>query len=394
MSLNPSDVWRSLDQKQAEFKAFNQDILQVWQLYRRTLAQLSRRSETDLAQALAHQINPGARPLEPWGHCSNWVMPSQLRWSSREESLEWVRDRLIGITTFAVDGSQIFPSQDVSIPIALVQVGWFENPHLPWGQYDKNTQLQVLSPANLQSAVYNRPLERHVNMYRFQMEIQRLIGFMERHAHRADCLVFFDGSLVGTFAEGFDPDCRAFYAQCFLALLRTSEQLRVPLVGYIDTSRSRDLVQMMQHLQALPDAPNLFDAQLLASTMGWGDRTPLFLCDRQGQSTTHGILKDYQEQADQIAFTYLKANHNPPARLEFPRWIYDVGLLETLLNYVRGEIITGGGYPYAIETADQVAVLKACDRRLFFRVLQNWSDQQDLDLRFSRKMISKVLRRG
>ena len=394
MPLNPSDVWRSLDHKQTEFKAFNQDTIQVWQTYRRTLAQLSRQSDTDLAPILATQIAPGARPLEPLGQSPNWVIPSQLRWSSREHSLEWVRDRLTGITTFAVDGSQIFPSKDVSIPVALVQVGWFENTHSPLGTYDKNTRLQVLSPANLQSPVYNRPVDRQVNMHRFQMEIQRLIEFMETHAHRTDCLVFFDGSLVGTFAECFDPDCRAFYAQCFLALLRTSERLRVPLVGYIDTSNARDLVQMMQHLQPLPDAPNLQDAQLLGPSMNWGDRTPLFGCDRKGQSTNHGILADYQEQADRIAFTYLKANNNPPVRLEFPVWLYEVGLVETILDYVRGEIMIGGGYPYVIETADQVAVLKAGDRRTFFRLLQTWSEKEDLNLRFSRKMISKVLRRG
>ena len=394
MPLNPSDVWRALDQKQTEFKAFNQDSLQAWQAYRRALAQISRRSEFDLAQTLADHVSPGARPLEPLGQSPNWVIPSRLKWSSREHSLEWVRDRLTGITTFAVDGSQIFPSKDISIPVALVQVGWFENPHLRQGNYDKNTRLQVLSPANLQSPVYNRPLDRQVNMHRFQMEIQRLIEFMEHHAHRADCLVFFDGSLVGTFAECFDSDCRAFYAQCFLALLRTSEQQRVPLVGYIDTSGARDLVQMMQHLQPLADAPALHDAQLLAPSMDWGDRTPLFVCDRRGQSTSHGILADYQEQASKIAFTYLKANQNPPVRLEFPRWLYDVGLIETMLDYVRAEIMIGGGYPYAIETADQVAVLKADDRRTFFRLLQEWSEQQELNLRFSRKMISKVLRRG
>ena len=394
MPLNPSDVWQSLNQKQAEFKAFNQDTLEVWRTYRRTLTQISRRSEIDLAQTLTEHISPGARPQESLGQFSDWVVPSRLKWNNREHSMEWARDRLTGITTFAVDGSQIFPSKDVSIPVALVQVGWFENSHLPLGHYDKNTQLQVLSPANLQSPVYNRPLDRHVNMYRFQMEVQRLIEFMESHAHRADCLVFFDGSLVGTFAESFDPDCRAFYAQCFLALLRTSEQQRVPLVGYVDTSRARDLVQMMQHLQELPDAPNLYDANLLAPSMRWGDRTLLFGCDRKGQSTTNGILSDYQEQADKIVFTYLKANNNPPVRLEFPVWIHEAGLLETLLDYIRGEIITGGGYPYAIETADQVAVLKADDRRIFFRLLQEWSEQQDLNLRFSRKMISKVLRRG
>ncbi|MEM7293649.1 MAG: hypothetical protein AAF420_09700, partial [Pseudomonadota bacterium] len=47
---------------------------------------------------------------------------SNLQWGSREHSLQWVNEHLSGVTTFAVDGSQIFPSKDLSLPIALVQV--------------------------------------------------------------------------------------------------------------------------------------------------------------------------------------------------------------------------------------------------------------------------------
>ena len=53
----------------------------------------------------------------------------------------------------------------------------------------------------------------------------------------------------------------------------------------------------------------------------------------------------------------------------------------------------GGGYPYAIETADQTAVLQANDRQIFFRILQDWARQEDLQLRWSRKMMSKLRRR-
>ena len=55
------------------------------------------------------------------------------------------------------------------------------------------------------------------------------------------------------------------------------------------------------------------------------------------------------------------------------------------LDYVRGEIIIGGGYPYVIETADQVAVLQAEDRRQLYRLLQDWSEKASVNIRFSRK---------
>jgi hypothetical protein len=393
MPLKPSELLQILDQKQPEFSQFNQTTAQSYGDYRRALKRVSVQSEVELAELLSDYAHPGARPLEPLGSHLNWVVPSHLRWPNREQSLQWVRDRLTGITTFAVDGSQIFPSKDVTPLVALVQVGWFENPHLPLGSYDKDVHLSVLSPAELQVKHQGRPLDRQVSMRRFEMEAERIIEFMESHAGHSDCLVFFDGSLVATFAEAFDFECRAFYAQQFVNLLRASEQYRVPLVGYIDTSHACDLLQTLRCVESVPEAAMLNDPQLIGHEMAWGDRTPLFLCDRPGDAWGQGILAEYEEQATRIAFTYLKANDNPPVRLEFPRWMYDAGLTDIVLDYVRGEIIIGNGYPYVIETADQVAVLQAEDRQLFFRLLQDWAEKSDINVHFSRKMVSKLLRR-
>ncbi|NCJ06149.1 DNA double-strand break repair nuclease NurA [Synechococcales cyanobacterium C] len=393
MPLKPTEVLYCLTQKQAEFQDFNQTSYELWQRYRQALGAVSRQTAMALFQQLKPYRSPGAHPLEPWSDSDHWVIPAHLTWPSREHSLQWVRDRLTGITTFAVDGSQIFPSKEVSIPVALVQVGWFENPHLPTGTYEKDVRLEVLSPSELQQCSAQRPLDRQVNMHRFRMEIERLIEFMAIHPQCSDCLVFLDGSLVATFAEVFDADCRAFYAHWLVELLRASERYRVPLVAYIDSSHACDLVQVLQHVQDLPEALSLQDAALVGAEMAWGDRTPLFWCDRAGERCSQGILQDYQEQAQCVAFTYLKTCDRPPARLEMPRWIYDAGLLEFVLNCVRAEVIIGGGYPYVIETADQVAVLQTQDRQLFYRLLQQWAEDADLNLRFSRKMASKVFRR-
>ncbi len=89
----------------------------------------------------------------------------------------------------------------------------------------------------------------------------------------------------------------------------------------------------------------------------------------------------------------MKTHEGPPVRLEIPTWIYDAGLYEQVIDWVRCEVIVGGGYPYVIETADQTAVLKADDRQMFYRLLQEWADEENLNLRLSRKMVSKARRR-
>ena len=389
MPLKPSQIQDLLNAKREDFAAFSQDALRQLQDYRAHLAKLSAQGEPEVQKlSRAHAADLGARLLEPLTEAKQGVIASNLSWQNREQSLSWVRDRLTGIKTFAVDGSQIYPGKDISIPVALVQIGWFENPHLPIGGYEKDIALDILTPTDLQVGNSGEPADRKVNMRRFQMETQRLIDYMEEHANAQDCLVFLDGSLVATFAEAFEAQSRQFYVECLLELLIASKHCRVPLIAYIDTSYAQDLKGMLQKLFHLSNAPAIHDAQLLNKFMDWGDRTPLFLCERSG------ILSSYADQQDQIAFTYLKTTRdNYPARLEMPLWMYEEGLVDRVVDWVRGEVIVGNGYPYVIETADQTAVLQADDRQTFFKILQNWAEQEELNLRFSRKMVSKVRRR-
>lgn len=390
MPLKPSQILALLKAKRSHFQTFDQTALQALQKYRAALAAASQDSEKPLLEQLS-SFNPddrGAEPLEPLGDYPNWVIRSGLVWQSREESYQWVRDRLTGISTFAVDGSQIYPGKDLSIPVALVQIGWFENLHRTDGYYEKDIDLDVMTPTDLQVNSSADPVDRRVNMRRFEMETERLIQYMDDRSGCSNCLAFLDGSLVATFAEAFDEETRRFYVNCIVDLVQASQQYRVPLVGYIDTTYARDLTIMLQRLFTLPEAPSIHDAPLLGKLMHWGDRTPLFRCRRSG------ILKSYPPSiSDQIGFTYLKAHEGYPVRLEVPLWVYEANLLETVLDWVRGEIIIGSGYPYVIETADQTAVLKAEDRQMFFRLLQDWANSEDLNLLLSRKMVSKVRRR-
>lgn len=389
MTLKPSQILEILNAKRDAFSQFNREAMQLLQLYQTRLQQWVELPEPERQALLAqHPVNLGARPLEPMGSGDRGVISPGLSWGSREESMEWVRDRLTGITTFAVDGSQIYPGKDLSIPVALVQVGWFENPHQPGVPYHKDITVDVMTPQDLQAGNSGEPVDRRVNMRRFQMETERLVDYMAQHPGVEKTLLLFDGSLVATFARSFDAETRQFYIACCLNLLRASEQYRVPLVAFIDTTYADDVTRMLQTLFNLPPAETVHDAQLFNRAMTWGDRTPLFQCERLD------ILDAYEEQRHRVAFTYLKTTRdNYPARLELPLWLVEAGRAETVLDWVRAEVIVGGGYPYAIETADQTAVLQTGDRQTFYQLLQDWAEDQDLNLRLSRKMVSKARRR-
>ncbi len=389
MPVSPAQIRAVLDEKRETLAQFNQTLAVDLKRYRQAWQVLTATPFADLVAQLSGGGHAGARLLESFTHVRQGAIAAGHRWQNREAGLQWVRDKLAGVTTFAVDGSQIFPSKDVSIPIALIQIGWFENRHTTAGDYTKDIALDVLTPEDLKVDGRTDPVDRRVNIRRFQMETQRLISYMEACRQPDRTLVLFDGSLVVTFADAFDEESQAAYVQAMVRLLQTSQACRVPLVGYIDTSYARDLTTLLHQFDPkLPMVEAIHDAQVLRPCLAWGDRVPLFQCDREG------ILEKYGDQADQILFTYLQTTRDrPPARLEMPRWIWEAGMADTVLDWVKAEVIIGGGYPYAIETADQTAVLQAQDRQLFYRILQEWAKRESLNLQFSRKLVSKLRRR-
>ncbi|MEM6427334.1 MAG: DNA double-strand break repair nuclease NurA, partial [Cyanobacteria bacterium P01_D01_bin.128] len=257
MPIKPFEIRQQLMAKVDQFQTFNRDTLDRLKRYRDALKTCA--NSSDLLQMRLGQLPSqcGAMPLEPLAKTQNGTLPFGLVWHSREGSLEWVRSQLSGITTFAVDGSQIFPSKDISLLVALVQVGWYENPHTEAGRYTKDIEMEIMTPTDWADDRDGRDLlDRRVNMKRFAMETDRLVRYLESRSGCDRTLVFFDGSLVATFAEAFDVESQRFYRDCLIRLVEASDRCRVPLVGYVDTSRARDLVSFLQAIDPqLPEAP-------------------------------------------------------------------------------------------------------------------------------------------
>jgi hypothetical protein len=392
--LDRERVLAALEAKAPRFAGYELRVHDALEAYAAALAALADLSSAELAARLAGVTWPGARPTDEHDRYPDLVVPFGRSWSNHAAARAWARDVLAGVPTVAVDGSQITPSRDLSLPVGAVQIGWFVNPHAPGQPYVKDIAFEVLAPDELSDEseeVLGFP-DWRVNLRRFVGECERLAAWMETFADAEPKPVcFFDGSLIVSFAAQMRPARQRRYVQAVTRLLDASRTHRVPLVGYVDTSYAKDVTAMLDVVTDHAAAHPVSDGALLRARLGWGDRTTAWICARSDAVEPVGDAGKYYED---VAFVYLQVTADrPPARLDVPCWLLEAGALERTLDIVRAECVVGNGYPYAVETADAVAVITRQDRARFYRVLQAFAEEQNLPLRFSRKTISKQGRR-
>lgn len=395
-------IIQQLHNKRDKFAAFEDSFQDEAAQYLDALDQMAMLPGSELERRLMLTETPGATPTAEFDSAPELRIEFPHTWSNHQEAREWAFNALLDHPTFAVDGSQIKPDGDLSIPVAAVQVAWFENRHTSDGRYTKDARFEVLTPEDLIVEFNGDRVisEQQVNLRRFEMEIEALCETMEKLAAADDVVAnlpvaLFDSSLVISFADRLQEEMQERHVRAMLKLLRCSEQTGVPVVGYVDSSRARDLVHMIARCFKLDDARQIHDAGLVDSRLTWGSRTPMFICARgSADRRQEGILEKFEEYRRGIGFVYLKTSANaPPARLEIPLWVLERELLEQVINLVIAEVVVGNGYPYVIQSADAAAVISSRDRDAFYAIFQRFAREQEFGLRISQKAASKSRRR-
>lgn len=265
---------------------------------------------------------------------------------------------------------------------------------------------EVLTPEQLlaRAGDYESP-EQVVSLRRFELEARAVCNFLERRSgwregdERAP-LAFFDTTLlVASLRKGTDRHLSQRMADALAELIITSRETEVPVVGYVDHSYAHDLAGLLQALhEDLPES-SAYDAQILRARVKgegrpplaeWGDRTVFFHCQRPNLDE---VFFD-ERGAPLVGFVYLQTNGDGhPARLDIPECVHEAGLTEEVADAVRAECVVGNGYPYAIEAADQAALMTGRDRQQFLRAVQDFAAEHRLDFHVSHKALSKGRRR-
>jgi hypothetical protein len=207
-------------------------------------------------------------------------------------------------------------------------------------------------------------------------------------------LAFFDNPLLVPFSQ---KGLQKSLLRATIDLVELSKETRVPVVGYVARSFSRDILKMIDVADPsnTRSSANIFDGFLLGSgkqaiLRNWGDRSCFCYSKRRGLES----FFDKATSRPTVGFVYLAtASESIPARLDVPSWVYEEGLLNEIVDIVRAECVIGLGYPYPLEAADQTAVIEGRDREMFFRSLQTFAVREDFGFSVSRKDVSKRRRR-
>lgn len=368
----------------------------------RALERLADLSAAEILTLIGSQPTPGAIPTAEVDLYKGLRVPFSPEFAHHAAAREWAASVLGDNVIVAVDGSQIPPPTDPYLPVAAVQAAWFENHHTSDGRYERQLEFELLSPRDLQKSATERDevqIEQIINLRRFELELRtlerRLAALSSARRDGRLPIGLIDSSLVISFAERLPDELRQRYSDAVLALLRSSERTGIPVIGYVDGSRSRDLLHLLKHAFGLTGVQGVDDGQLLSSHLTWGERTPLMVCARGSSNQREaGILESLDIYRRGIGFVYLKTGAaTPPARLEIPLWVWNEGLLDQVIDLIRAEVIVGNGYPYALQSADAAVAISSRDRDHFYAIVSRFAAQHGHGHWASAKIVSKTRRR-
>jgi hypothetical protein len=387
----PSRVARALEEKREQFRAASSRAAHLREIYDAALRRLAGMRSSQLEESFGGVAWPGARPT-PELDARGPIVPFTTTWETAQAARGWALERLRGVTTVAVDGSQIAASKEFGAPVSLVQVAWFQNDHDPERPYVKDVVDEIVTadPGAGDGEEY-ASAESRVSRRRFELEMQVASERVRSLPPDPPPVVLVDGTFALSFMRRMPEEVRNTYLRALFTLLNASRQYRVPVVGYVDLSFAADLVTMLRTAFDLPGGA-LTDAQILAPALAPFDRTAAFRCARSDVMPLYRTPdRDYGRE---LCFLYLQTGADRlPVRLDFPAWLLEEGALDRVLDTIRAEIVVGSGYPYALETADATAVLTTEDRMAFFRLFQEFADSAGLSLPRQGKSLSKAHRR-
>lgn len=292
-------------------------------------------------------------------------------------------------SVFATDGSQIAPSHHEIAYCYLINIG---RVMLHYGQnlhplLDNVPQVYYKQEDLYVSKHWGIRVEEWMAHRRTVLEAQILSEMAYSWvkppgAHNAPNLALVDGSLIYWFIENLPLEARDCILPPILEAWEHLKQTKIPLMGYLSSSRSREAADFLRLTACTYETPNcvvncsesmedktpcqviapLRDATLWSYALEPGQRGPIWRSNSR-------ILQSYQPQ-HQVYFCHVNVG-SEIARVEFPAYVAeDIALLEQSLSILLAQVRKGYGYPISLSEAHNQAVVRSGDRARFFALLE------------------------
>ena len=318
------------------------------------------------------------------------------------------------------DGSQIdvdphSPVQCYLTNIGKVRLQYGSNPSASLSSspflYASPDDLAMKDPGSAAEVRIEGPL---VGVRRTLQELEALLQMAQEAPEDMPTLALVDGSLTlwSLVSRDYPEFLRqAFLVRGFLGLLERARELprREPLLlaSYISRPRSTEVVNALRLTPSLcPYEPvadcdrncgglasgkrpcdgvaGVMDRDLFSKVLRTGERSDTF-------SSRSSIVRTYYGP-HQVHFFYLNLGEEI-ARVEVPGWIAtDESRLDMVHALVLDQCRRGGGYPVALAEAHELAVLSPGDHQLFWDLVSNALESQQLEPAVSAKERSKRTR--
>lgn len=312
-------------------------------------------------------------------------------------------DRPGNYTAISSDGSQIFPDRHEVLPCYLINISSVvlhygdnsgaaitSDPYLFYKDEDRFTMWdgkKITAGSNV------------ISHKRTLMEFDRILALAKENMDRESVISISDGTLILWNLEGTPDDFKETILLPFLDIMEEFKSMRIPIVGYISSPGSTDVVNTLRlglcpekvsycnqcpytDLPELPCSPieGVTDRNLFSGLLKEGEMSAVF-------RSSSKILESYGDH--HIYFFYLNIGQEI-ARVEIPKWVSeDSHMLQTVHTLVYDQAKKGKGYPVAVSESHEKAVVRGKDRSFFFDLVKESMVKSDFNVSVSRKGISK-----
>jgi hypothetical protein len=315
----------------------------------------------------------------------------------------------------AVDGSHIDVDRHSAARCCLINIGsvvlrYGRNPDAMIRSqpalYAREQDLTISDPLSNDE----QPLEREMlGIKRTVAECQALAELCEEIPPDLPTLALLDGSLI-LFRLAGQPDyvsrelLENGYLKALNRIKEISKKKKLALASYISFPRSTEVLNALRVAICPYDPPDcdrncprsvpaskreceavagVQDSSIFSRILEPGERSATFI------SRSSVVQRHYGE--NEVRFFYLRGDEEI-ARVEFPRWVEEEGLVDLIQALVLDQCHRGQGYPVALSEAHEQAVVTGADREQFQYLVELALSERHMPTTTSAKSRSKKTR--